>query len=49
MGPIPHIDAALRRAVETTEVPGVVAMAASDKGGIYEGGSARAIWLTVPT
>jgi CubicO group peptidase (beta-lactamase class C family) len=35
----PHaqIDAALRRAVEAKEVPGVVAMAATDKGVIYEG------------
>jgi len=32
-----QIDAVLRRAVETREVPGVVAMAASDAGPIYEG------------
>jgi methyl acetate hydrolase len=32
-----QIDAALRRAVEAKEVPGVVAMAATDKGVIYEG------------
>src|SRR4029077_12584866 len=31
------IDAILRRAVDTKEVPGVVAMAANDKGLIYEG------------
>src|SRR6266446_5454816 len=37
--PQPHaqIDAALRRAVETKEVPGVVAMAATDRGLLYEG------------
>jgi CubicO group peptidase (beta-lactamase class C family) len=32
-----QIDAALRRATEAKEVPGVVAMAANDKGVIYEG------------
>jgi methyl acetate hydrolase len=32
-----QIDAALQRAVDAREVPGVVAMAASDKGLIYEG------------
>src|SRR4249920_699876 len=32
-----QIDAVLRRAVEAGEVPGVVAMAASDAGPIYEG------------
>jgi CubicO group peptidase (beta-lactamase class C family) len=32
-----QIDSALRRAVEAGEVPGVVAMAASDAGPIYEG------------
>src|SRR5437868_2924000 len=32
-----QIDAALHRAVEAKEVPGVVAMAATDKGVIYEG------------
>jgi len=37
MGPTAHIDAALRRGVETNEVPGVVAMAATDRGIIYEG------------
>src|SRR5262249_33186207 len=33
-----QIDAVLRAAVEAREVPGVVAMAATDKGVIYEGG-----------
>jgi methyl acetate hydrolase len=32
-----QIDAALRRATDTKEVPGVVAVAANDKGVIYEG------------
>ena len=32
-----QIDRVLRRAVEAREVPGVVALAASDKGAIYEG------------
>ncbi len=32
-----HIDQALRRAVETGEVPGVVALAASEEGPIYQG------------
>src|ERR1700730_11981555 len=32
-----QIDAVLRRGVEAKEVPGVVAMAANDKGVIYEG------------
>jgi methyl acetate hydrolase len=37
-GPQPRqIDAVLRRAVEDKEVPGVVAIAANDKGVIYEG------------
>ena len=37
-GPQPRqIDAVLRRAVEAKEVPGVVAIAANDKGVIYEG------------
>jgi methyl acetate hydrolase len=37
-GPQPRqIDAMLRRAVEAKEVPGVVAIAANDKGVIYEG------------
>jgi CubicO group peptidase (beta-lactamase class C family) len=37
-GPQPRqIDAVLRRAVETKDVPGVVAIAANDKGTIYEG------------
>src|SRR3954454_12574032 len=36
-----RIDAALRRAVERREVPGVVAMAASDAGPLYEGAFGR--------
>src|SRR5258708_682765 len=32
-----RIDAVLRQAVDTREVPGVVAMAATDKGLVYEG------------
>ena len=32
-----QIDRVLRRAVEAREVPGVVALAASDRGSIYEG------------
>ena len=37
MEPIAHIDAALKLAVEAKEVPGVVALAASDSGVLYEG------------
>src|SRR5271165_4075094 len=37
MEPIAHFDAVLNRAAETKEVPGVVAMAATDSGVIYEG------------
>src|SRR5260370_24121415 len=37
MRSITRIDAALSRAVESKEVPGVVAMAATDTGTIYEG------------
>jgi methyl acetate hydrolase len=37
MEPIARIDAALSRAVEAKEVPGVVAMAATDSGILYEG------------
>ncbi|HEY1431823.1 MAG TPA: serine hydrolase domain-containing protein [Stellaceae bacterium] len=37
MGSIGHIDAVLSRAVETKEVPGVVATAATDSGVVYEG------------
>src|SRR5262247_3524725 len=33
----PQIDAVLRQAADTKEVPGVVAMAATDKGLLYEG------------
>jgi methyl acetate hydrolase len=36
-----QIDAVLRRAVEAKEVPGVVAIAANDKGVIYEGAFGR--------
>src|SRR3954452_13365364 len=36
-----QIDAALRRAVEAREVPGVVAMAASEAGPLYEGAFGR--------
>ena len=36
-----QIDTALRRAVEAREVPGVVAMAASDAGPLYEGAFGR--------
>ena len=32
-----QIDAALRQAADTKEVPGVVAMASTDKGVVYEG------------
>jgi hypothetical protein len=35
--PHAHIDAVLRRATEAKEVPGVVAVAATDKGVFYEG------------
>ena len=35
--PNPQIDAVLRRAVDTKDVPGVVAVAATDKGILYEG------------
>ena len=38
---IGSVDAALRRAVETNEVPGVVAMAATDNGIIYAGAFGR--------
>lgn len=37
MEPIAHIDAAPKLAVEANEVPGVVALAASDSGVLYEG------------
>jgi len=37
LAPHRQIDAALQRAVDTREVPGVVAMAANDKGLVYEG------------
>jgi methyl acetate hydrolase len=35
--PNAQIDAVLRRAVDTKDVPGVVAVAATDKGILYEG------------
>jgi methyl acetate hydrolase len=41
MAAIARIDAVLHRAVEAGEVPGVVAMAASDKGIVYEGAFGR--------
>jgi CubicO group peptidase (beta-lactamase class C family) len=37
MGPLVAIDAALSRAVEAKEIPGVVAMAATESGPVYEG------------
>src|SRR5260370_1208076 len=37
MEPLAGIDAALSRAVEAREVPGVVALAATDNGVMYEG------------
>ena len=37
MPPRPQIDGVLHQAVDATEVPGVVAMAATDKGLLYEG------------
>ena len=37
MEPLARIDAALSRAVEAREVPGVVALAATDNGIMYEG------------
>jgi len=36
-GPLPHIDASLRAAVAAQQVPGVVAMAATENGILYEG------------
>src|SRR5215831_2710041 len=39
--PRAQIDPVLRRATEAREVPGVVAMAATDKGVIYEGAFGR--------
>ena len=40
-----QLDGVLRQAVDTCEVPGVVAMAATDKGVLYEGAvGSRALW-----
>src|SRR6476661_6255437 len=41
MTPLPQVDAILRRAAESREVPGVVAMAATDRGVLYEGAFGR--------
>ena len=41
MIPLPQVDAVLRRAAESREVPGVVAMAATDRGMLYEGAFGR--------
>jgi methyl acetate hydrolase len=41
MTPRPQVDAVLREAVESGEVPGVVAMAATDRGVLYEGAFGR--------
>jgi CubicO group peptidase (beta-lactamase class C family) len=41
MTPRPLIDAALRQATDSREVPGVVAMAATDRGLLYEGAFGR--------
>jgi methyl acetate hydrolase len=41
MAPPSQVDAVLRRAAESREVPGVVAMAATDKGLLYEGAGGR--------
>jgi CubicO group peptidase (beta-lactamase class C family) len=40
-GALPQVDAALRSAVDAGEVPGVVAMAATDRGLLYEGAFGR--------
>jgi methyl acetate hydrolase len=37
MQPRAQLDSVLRRAVDAVDVPGVVAMAATDKGVLYEG------------
>ena len=37
MPSIPSIDTMFRQAVESKKVPGIVAVAATDKGRIYEG------------
>src|SRR6266404_7727410 len=41
MTPRPQVDAVLREAAESREVPGVVAMAATDRGVLYEGAFGR--------
>jgi CubicO group peptidase (beta-lactamase class C family) len=41
VAPLRPIDAVLRRAAESGEVPGVVAMAATDRGPLYEGAFGR--------
>jgi methyl acetate hydrolase len=41
MIPLPQVDAVLRRGAESGEVPGVVAMAATDRGVLYEGAFGR--------
>jgi len=41
MTPLLQVDAVLRRAAESREVPGVVAMAATDRGVLYEGAFGR--------
>jgi len=40
-GALSRVDAALRSAVDAGEVPGVVAMAATDRGLLYEGAFGR--------
>ena len=42
-GALPRVDAALRSAVDAGEVPGVVAMAATDRGLLYEGAFGRRV------
>ena len=37
VGTLPQVDAALRAAVSAEDVPGVVAMAATETGVVYEG------------
>ena len=41
MTPLPQVDAVLRQAAASGEVPGVVAMAATDRGVLYEGAFGR--------
>ncbi len=40
-GSLPHVDAALRSAVDAGEIPGVVALAATPRGLLYEGAFGR--------